>query len=146
MRSLKCEDEKTQAILQQIIAETTNRLNRLQKQTSDNEVAVLEIKGTIEKEKMSGELMKIKLENRRIAAVTEGEAEAAQVAAFFAKFGGDQKVDMQKAFDIWNALRRKESIQALSTGNAQLYVTPDSVNLSVGSFGGGMLMPQPRTK
>jgi hypothetical protein len=47
---------------------------------------------------------------------------------------------MQKAFDIWNALRRKESIQSLSTGNAQLYVTPDSVNLSVGSFG------MPRTK
>merc|ERR1719265_1543568 len=34
----KCTDDKTAAVLQEIIQETTNRINRLQAQESENEV------------------------------------------------------------------------------------------------------------
>jgi len=34
----QCADQSTAAILEQIIQETTNRMNRLQKQESENEV------------------------------------------------------------------------------------------------------------
>jgi hypothetical protein len=40
VRSVTCKDAATQRILQEIIQETTNRLNRLQKQESENEVSL----------------------------------------------------------------------------------------------------------
>ena len=40
VRSVTCKDAETQRILQDIIQETTNRLNRIQKQESENEVKI----------------------------------------------------------------------------------------------------------
>lgn len=131
LRSMHCKDPKTEEVLQEIIKETTHRLNRLQKQTSDNEVQMLSMKGSIDKEKLNGELLQIRQSHRKIDAVTTGESEAAAVEAFFTKFGAGDKINMNTALDIWNALRRRESIQSLSGGNAQLFVTPTDVNLNI---------------
>ena len=48
VRSIACRDPETQHILQKIIQETTNRLNRLQQQESENEVRLKQIRGEIE--------------------------------------------------------------------------------------------------
>merc|ERR1719247_1267739 len=50
-----CADSATSAVLQEIIQETTNRINRMQKQQSDNEV---------QREKVSGEI-EVKRSSRR---------------------------------------------------------------------------------
>lgn len=131
MRGLHCQDPSTEAVLQEIIKETTMRLNRLQKQTSDNEVNVLAVKGQIEKERLQGELLEIRREQRKQEKTTEGESEASQIKSFFDEFGGAEKINTSTALDIWNSLRKKDAIEALSNGTAQLYVTPQDVNLQI---------------
>jgi len=93
---MHCKDPKTEEVLQEIIKETTNRLNRLQKQTSDNEVQMLSMKGAIEKEKLNGELLQIRQSHRKIDALSTGESEAAAVEAFFSRFGGE-KINLNTA-------------------------------------------------
>jgi len=44
VRAISCKDPKTQSILQQIIQQNTNRISSLQKQESDNEVAMKKIR------------------------------------------------------------------------------------------------------
>ena len=46
-----CAASSTALILEQIIQETTNRINKLQQQESENEVQLQQIKGDIEEEK-----------------------------------------------------------------------------------------------
>jgi hypothetical protein len=48
VRSITCKEPATQRILQEIIQETTNRLNQLQKQESENEVSLKRIQGQID--------------------------------------------------------------------------------------------------
>lgn len=134
MRGLHCTDPTTEQVLQEIIKETTHRLNRLQKQTSDNEVSVLSMKGAIEAETLKGELLQIRQGHRKIEKTSEGESEALQIAAFFEKFGGGtHNLNTSTALEIWHALRQRDSVQALAAGTAQLFVAPADVNLNLGT-------------
>jgi hypothetical protein len=56
-----CAELSTASILEQIIQETTNRMNRLQKQASENEVDLFQIKGEIEKERANKELLDVQV-------------------------------------------------------------------------------------
>lgn len=47
-------------------------MNRLQKQASENEVRLYKMKGEIEEEKLNGELLKIRHDHHRAAALMEG--------------------------------------------------------------------------
>merc|ERR1719171_1609607 len=78
----QCADQSTAAILEQIIQETTNRMNRLQKQESENEVQLFRIKGDIEEERAKGELLEIQTQNHKARADMEGLGEAEKVKAF----------------------------------------------------------------
>jgi len=78
----QCADQSTAAILEQIIQETTNRMNRLQKQESENEVHLFRIKGDIEEERATGELLEVRQKNTNKAASMEGAAEAERVRTF----------------------------------------------------------------
>jgi hypothetical protein len=133
VRGMHCKDARTEEVLQEIIKETTHRLNRLQKQTSENEVQMLQMKGDIEKERLAADLIKVRQANKKLGAISEGESEAAAVAAFLERFGVAQNLDALTAIQLWQSLRQKESVSALANGNAQLFVTPDSVNLAVGN-------------
>lgn len=130
VRSISCKDADTQHILQEIIRETTDRLNRLQKQESENEVKLKQIGGEIEAERMKGELLRTQRENVEAAARMEGEGEALRVRAFFDGLG-DLPVGDKIA--IFNTLRKQEAIESLSQGKAQLYFTPAEVDLSIES-------------
>merc|ERR1712151_981712 len=54
--SYKCAEASTSKVLQQIIQETTNRMNRLSQQESENEVMIFKMQGQIEQEKLNTQL------------------------------------------------------------------------------------------
>merc|ERR1719160_1325604 len=60
-----CAEASTSAVLQQIIQETTNRMNRLSQAESENEVKIFRMQGEIEQEKLSGELLHIQHQHKQ---------------------------------------------------------------------------------
>jgi hypothetical protein len=129
VRSISCKDAETQHVLQEIIRETTNRLNRLQKQESENEVKMKLLNGQIESEEMKRKLLSIQSQNVQAAAQMEGEAEAVRVKAFFEGLGN--QVSPADGIAIFNTLRKQDMLEKLSQGSAQLYFTPADVDLSI---------------
>ncbi|HEY9727950.1 MAG TPA: SPFH domain-containing protein [Chroococcales cyanobacterium] len=129
VRSISCKDPETQRILMEIIQETTNRLNQLQKQESSNEVQLRQIHGEFEAEQLKGQLLELRRKHAKTEATSQGEAEAIRVKAFLDGLG-EQTSTADKIL-IFNTLRKQDAITALSTGTAQLYFTPADVDLSI---------------
>merc|ERR1719261_1477207 len=75
-----CADSATSVVLQEIIQETTNRINRMQKQQSDNDVQREKMNGEIEVEKQRTALVQARCDNDRVHAITEGEADGLRIA------------------------------------------------------------------
>merc|ERR1711939_992274 len=75
-----CADAKTSSVLQEIIQETTNRINRMQKQQSDNDVQREKMSGEIEVEKQKTALVQARCDNDRMRAIIEGESEGLRIA------------------------------------------------------------------
>eukprot|EP00957_Ditylum_brightwellii_P002818 216546-Ditylum_brightwellii.AAC.1 len=127
-----CAEASTAAILEQIIQETTNRMNRLQQQESENEVQLREIRGDIEEEKARGELIKIQTDNSNAVSKMEGMAEAERVKSFLDHLSKDiPDLSMKEKISMWNTLRKEDALKAVSKGNAKLFFTPRDVNLSI---------------
>merc|ERR1719331_1548504 len=80
----RCQDDSTARILEQIIQETTNRMNRLSQQESENEIKMFAMNGEIEQETRRAELLKVLQAHKLMEAKNEGEAEAERVRAFLA--------------------------------------------------------------
>merc|ERR1712196_593122 len=78
----RCQDASTAEILEQIIQEPTNRMNRLSQQESENEVSVFKTQGQIKQEEMKSKLLEIQHEHLKEEARVNGIAEAERVAAF----------------------------------------------------------------
>lgn len=129
----RCAESTTALVLEQIIQETTNRLNRLQHQESENEVQLQEIKGDIEEEKARSELIHIQTLNSNAKAKMEGMAEAAKLASFLSELQKNfPDMDIKTHIDMWNVLRKEDALKAVSNNEkATLYFTPDDVNLSI---------------
>merc|ERR1711879_369928 len=68
-----CVDEETAAVLQQIIQETTNRINELQKAESENEVRSAHLKADIQLEAQRTELIRSQAENAQLEAEMMGQ-------------------------------------------------------------------------
>jgi len=135
VRAATCKDPATQQILQEIIQETTNRINQLQKQESENEVKLKQIQGDIEVEEQKGRLLEIQQEHVRKQAQMEGEAEAEWVNTFLSGLG--EEVSIQEKLALFNTLRKRDVLSKLSEGKAQLYFTPSDVDLRIVSQPGG---------
>jgi hypothetical protein len=129
VRSITCKDPDTQRILNEIIQETTNRLNRLQKQESENEVTMRRLQGEIEVENARGDLLATRRDHARTEALTLGEAEADKVRAFLDQLPDGLSQDDKVA--LFNTLRKQDMLDVLSKGQAHLYFTPADVNLSI---------------
>merc|ERR1712146_731432 len=120
----ECADGKTATVLQEIIQETTNRINRMMKQKRDNEV---------EHEELTA-----KIANEKLQASVEGEAEGTRLAnnalAFLNQLNSSVPSDHERL-----ALLRFFSEQAtltkqtehLASGKASLFLTPQDMNLKV---------------
>merc|ERR1739848_709645 len=77
-----CAEARTSEVLQQIIEETTNRLNRLSQAESENEVKLFRMRGEIETQKLNSELLSIQHEHVESEARVVGKAEAQKVSAY----------------------------------------------------------------
>ena len=130
VRSFECLDKKIDGVLQEIIKESTDRINRLQLVESENEVALEKMKGRIEEEKIKGQLIDVKNEHQRKEALIDGEAEAERVAAFIKGLKG--VCSEEQAILIFNELRKAEIMTQLANSDAHLYFTPAECNLRLG--------------
>lgn len=135
-----CADRSTACILEQIIAETTNRMNRLSCQESENEVRLAALKGEGEQENAKSEVLAIKQKHAVESARSEGQAEAERCLAFMqAVRDGDASSDDESAVigstrlaeELWHALRKAETLRAVATGSAHVYFTPADANLTI---------------
>mmetsp|Transcript_27094 Transcript_27094/g.55164 ORF Transcript_27094/g.55164 Transcript_27094/m.55164 type:complete len:515 (+) Transcript_27094:87-1631(+) len=125
-----CAEASTARILEQIIQETTNRMNRLQQQESENDVHLHQIKGDIEEEKAKEELLQVQIANSNTRSKMEGLAEAVCVKSFLASLADDIP-DTETRVQLWNVLRKKDALDAVAGGGAQLFYTPSDVDLSI---------------
>merc|ERR1712196_387495 len=90
-------------------------------QESENEVKMFAMKGEIE------------LETRKLMeAKNEGEAEAERVKAFLGTTEGSVPA-LEARVALWNVLRKQDALQAVSSGPARLFFTPNDVNLTIES-------------
>lgn len=131
VRSIACKDENTQNILNEIIHETTNRLNRLQKQESENEVQLNKIKGRVEAEKTKSELIEVRSENIRKEAELEGKTEALKVKSFFDTL--DESLSEEKKLEVFSILKKESYIEKLGNSDARMFFTPKEIDLSIES-------------
>jgi len=129
VRSISCKDPKTQAILQQIIQQQTNRLSSLQKQESDNEVAVKKFEGELETAKMRMKLLAIKEEQLEKESQMEGKGEGLRLKTFLDSLGDELTIEQK--MEAFKTLRKKEILTELSRGTSQLYFTPSDVDLKI---------------
>mmetsp|Transcript_18621 Transcript_18621/g.53354 ORF Transcript_18621/g.53354 Transcript_18621/m.53354 type:complete len:704 (+) Transcript_18621:56-2167(+) len=130
----QCADQSTSEILEQIIQETTNRMNRLSQAESENEVGLFRTQGQIQQEQMNGDLLKIQHEHTTDEAKVTGCAEAARIAAFMDGLK-DVVPKNEDRVAMWQVLRKTEALSVVSQGNASLYFTPNDVDLSIESRG-----------
>merc|ERR1719159_1644736 len=72
----QCADSSTSEVLQQIIQETTNRMNRLSQAESENEVKLFRMQGEIDQERLNGQLLEIQHGHAQEEARVSGMAEA----------------------------------------------------------------------
>jgi hypothetical protein len=137
-----CADPETAMILQAIIQESTNKINKLTVQASENEVAAAALVAEIQLAKQKTELIETEAENLRIQSMKQGEAEGLQLAgdanAFIA--GLDQAIpDVTTRVDLYTLRHQLRSRNTdtlnLASGTAHLFVAPDdlSLKLNVGS-------------
>ena len=128
----KCAEYSTAQILEQIIQETTNRMNRIQQQESQNEVQLKEIQGDIDEEKARSELIQIQTLNSNAKSKMEGLAEAEKIKSFLTQLSKDNPdLNQTTMINLWNTLRKEDALNAVTKGNATLYFTPNDVNLTI---------------
>jgi len=132
-----CADRSTAVILEQIIAETTNRMNRLSCQESENEVKLAQLHGEEEQENAKTAVLQIQQAHSIEMARSEGTAEAEKCLAFLKRIEEDCGSDddgmklrsSSLAEELWHALRKAEAIKDVSQGTATVYFPPKDANL-----------------
>jgi len=135
----KCADTRTSEVLQQIIEETTNRLNRLSQAESENEVKLFRMQGQIEQEKLNEELLKIQQKHSQEDAKVAGAAEADRVAAFIDGLKTSVP-NLPDRVNMWQVLRKTDALTVVAEGGGNFYYTPSDVDLSIRTE------PQPQQK
>jgi regulator of protease activity HflC (stomatin/prohibitin superfamily) len=134
----ECADQQTSAVLQEIIQETTNRINRMQQQQSENDVLKEKMAGEIEIEKQKKELIQTKSDNDRLRALAEGEADGYQLAKSAATFlsvlsdalpDSDSRIALLKF--VHEQRDQNQQTASLAAGNANLFLTPQDMKLKL---------------
>merc|ERR1712217_912098 len=135
-----CVDAKTSEILQQIIQETTNRINRLQAQESENDVKAAKLNADIKLENQRRELIQAQAENARLEAEMTGQSDGTKLVQRAATFISgletalpevNSRVELYKLHQELKS--RNTDTQNLAQGNAKLFLTPSDLNLRIDS-------------
>jgi len=131
-----CADSDTAKILQEIIQETTNRMNRLTAQQSENDVKAAELTADIKLEKQRTELIRTQAENDRLKAQMNGEATGMEMVRGAAAFidglnesvpSVDKRVELYQMHEEMKG--RNQDTRNLASGKASLFLTPSDLNL-----------------
>merc|ERR1712007_285405 len=134
----ECADKGTSATLQEIIQETTNRINRLQQQHSQNDVMKEKMNGDIEIEKQKKHLLEAKSENDRAQAIVLGEADGLRVArsasTFFSVLS-EALPDEASRLQLFKFFEEQKTAnlqtEQLSSGKATIFLSPQDMNLKL---------------
>jgi regulator of protease activity HflC (stomatin/prohibitin superfamily) len=133
-----CSDAITSDILQQVVVETTNKINRLTAQDSVNEVRAEALKMDIELEKLRTLYIWNKTHNDRLEAQMSGESvgvELARSTDTFIKGLEDLVPEVDKRINLFMMHKelkaRNNDTENLVSGNAQLFITPKDLKLRV---------------
>lgn len=134
----ECKDERTAAKLQEIIQETTDKINRLQKQSSENEVEAHRMAGQVEVEKKRTDLIETKTANERLEKQGEGEAyglRLAQGVRSFVEILEESVPQHEQRLELFRLLEQSRTViantQNLAQGSANLFLTPKDLNLKL---------------
>jgi len=126
----QCADKSTAGILEQIIQETTSRMNRLSQAESENEVNLFRTQGQVEQSKLNSDLLEIQRGQSQAEAHVAGLSEADRVATFLN--GLTKEVpQLEDRIKMWQVLRKTEALSVVSKGGANLYFTPNDVDLTI---------------
>jgi len=124
-------DAKTAEVLQQIIQETTNRINRLQMQNSENDVQAAKLAADIQMEKQRTELILTQTKNQQLQAQMQGESagmKRAKSAKAFIDGLSSSLPNKTKIVELYELHEKLENNRAntehLSSGKATLFLTP----------------------
>jgi len=134
----ECVEPELNRILQQIIEETTNRINALAKAKGENTVKLSKLDADILLEKQRTDLLKTKANNARLQAETEGRAAGEQILEKANTFIGglnDTIPDVKTRVALYQLHESMDSrnvdTQQLANGQAQLFLTPNDLNLKL---------------
>jgi hypothetical protein len=136
----QCVDTATSEVLQEVIRETTNRMNRLQQQVSENEVKEAELAAKIDLEVQRTELLTTQASNERLVSAMAGEASGLKLAksaqTFLTALAENATLpdvaDRLELYRLHQELQSKdETTKNLASGSAMLFVTPEDVNLNL---------------
>jgi len=133
-----CVDEETALVLQLIIQESTNRINRLQSAQSENDVKAAKLVSDIELEKKRTELITTQAGNDKLEAELAGQADGAKlVESAIAFIDGlnvsvpevEDRTDLYKLHIVNNA--RNNDTKNLANGEAKLFLLPKDMSVSL---------------
>ncbi|CAE7409161.1 chlP [Symbiodinium necroappetens] len=130
--------EETADILQLIIQESTNRINRLQQQESENDVLAAKLVADIQLEQQRTDFIRTQASNQRLAALLEGQAQGTELVESAAAFIDGLNETVPDVADRTELYRMHQLLDArnadthnLASGQAQLFLTPSNLNLQL---------------
>jgi len=128
----QCAERNTAEILEQIIQETTNRMNRLSQAESENEVKLFQMHGEIAQERLNGDLLQIQHKHAQEEQRCVGSAEAQKAASFITGLSEDVP-KLEERIEMWGTLRQQEALTEITQGKGRLYYTPEGIDLKIDS-------------
>merc|ERR1712083_902267 len=134
----ECANPSDGRVLEQIIQETTKRMNELTAQQSKNDVQRASLEGEIALEQQRTELLQLKKENDKVMASALGEADGLKLAKSVDIFIEVLNASVPNSTAILDLLKFYETHRTmttqtkdLATGNASLFLTPKDLNLKM---------------
>lgn len=131
-------DASVAKIMEQITQEKTNKINRMTQAASEAEVAEAKLTAEILLEKQKTDLIQKKVENKRLEARLDGEAAGMTLLkaadSFIAGLNStvDNATTRVELYRLHETLNSKNTdTKNLASGKAELYITPDNVNLKL---------------
>lgn len=133
VEGFSCKHPQTEKVLQETVQETTNKMNRILKQETANEVIRVEMEGKIREEELKKRVLEIQYEHEQLIAKTDGEAMSARIKCFIESLGKD--IGMEDKLALFALLEKKESVKDLASGSGvTLFCAPQDVNLNLSAF------------
>lgn len=129
-------DAVTAQTLRTIIEETTNRINRLQAQRSENDVKAAKLMADIALENERTTLIRTQAWNERLEASLEGESEGVQLAYSVASFVTRVNASansVNKSVSMYKLHKKLENqnqrTKHIASGRATLFLTAEQLNM-----------------